>query len=492
MYIIEISRIKRNFMKLKIFFFLIIVVYSCQTSDKQDDERPFLKTPTLKRDFKKIQEQGVLKAITVYSGTSYFIYRGKPMGFEYELLRRLADSLHLNLEIVIVKNINELISMLNSGEGDIIAHGLTVTKTRKEYVNFTDYLYLSKQVLVQRKPDNWRQMKLHEIQKELVSDPIELIGDTVSVRRNSSYFYRLKNLSEELGGVIHIDTIPGNVSTDRIIEMVVNKEIKYTVADDNIASINSSYYPILDVNTPVSFSQRNAWAVRKNSPELLGNVNDWIDKIKDNVDYYVIYNNYFENTRSFKRRTGSEFYSLNEGRISPYDEIVKEYDSIINWDWRFICSIIYQESQFNPLARSWADAGGLMQLMETTAKEVGVVDITDPAQNIRGGIQYLEKLSSRFSQIPDSVQRVKFTLASYNCGYNHVRDAMKLAEEDNKNHERWDDHVEEYILKLSYPEYYNSELVDYGYVKGIEPYNYVRKIFQRYQHYKELIPSDSM
>ncbi len=468
---------------------LLATLIGCSQPDKTATQLdPQVDSPQIERDLDRIRKDGVLKAITVYSETSYFIYRGRPMGFEYELLKRLAGQLGVRLEIVEAQNLDEMVSMLNRGEGDLIAHGLTITKSRKAFVDFTKYLYLTQQVLVQRKPDNWRQKKLHEIQKELIQDPIELIKDTVSVRVASSYYERLQNLEEEVGGDIYIDTIPGTYSTGRIIKQVVEGAIDYTVADENIAEINSAYYPDLHVETPVSFSQRTAWAVRQNSPELLAAIDEWITEMREEVDYYVIYNRYFENKRSFRARVESEFYSLETGKISPYDPLIKQYAGNLGWDWRFVSSIVYQESQFDPRARSWARARGLMQLMPATARELGVRDRTDPQQNLRAGTTYLGQLWERWSSIPDSTQRLKFTLASYNCGYHHVLDAQRLTEKYGGTPQQWDDQVAKYVLKLSYPKYYNDEAVDYGYVRGIEPVTYVRQIFERFEHYKRVMP----
>jgi membrane-bound lytic murein transglycosylase F len=132
-----------------------------------------------------------------------------------------------------------------------------------------------------------------------------------------------------------------------------------------------------------------------------------------------------------------------------------------------------------------------MQLMPATAKELGVQKRTDPEESIRGGVRYLEELWDRWDDIDDSVQRIKFTLASYNCGYHHVVDARKLAEKNDALPDEWDDHVEEYLLLLSNPEYYREDVVEYGYVRGIEPYEYVRDIFERYDHYKRFIPLEA-
>lgn len=465
----------------------LLIFFSCKPESAKKEVNTL--SPPVKRDLTEIKKDGKLRALTTYSGTSYFLYRGKPMGFEYELLERFADYLGLELEIYVSDNIDSLIYALNSGNIDLVAHGLTITSERKETVNFTDYLYLTHQVLVQKKPDKWRSMNWSALQASLVKDAIELIGDTVSVRHNSSYYERLQNLSSEIGGKIVIDTLPGELSTDEIIKMVVDGEIKYTVADNNIASINASFYPVLDIEVPISFSQRIAWAVRSSSPSLLNAANEWIKAMKKEVDYYVIYNKYFKNERSFRKRIQSEFYSLNNNRISRYDDLIKKHASKIGWDWKFLASVIYQESRFNPEASSWAGARGLMQLMPSTAKSMGVKNRASPSQSIKGGTEYLEKIWGEFETVEDSIQRIKFTLASYNCGYYHVQDARELAKKRNLDENIWDDNVEKMILELSYPKSYNDPVVKYGYVRGIEPYTYVQQIFERYDHYRQFIES---
>ncbi|UCE70644.1 MAG: transporter substrate-binding domain-containing protein, partial [Flavobacteriaceae bacterium] len=323
------------------------------------------------------------------------------MGYEYELLRRLADYLGLELEVRVVNDLDQMLEILQSGQVDLVAHGLAITRERKEEVAFTDYLYLTKQVLVQRKPPNWRRMTLDQVRASLVEDPVDLIGDTVSVRKNSSYLKRLENLSREIGGPIVIDTLEGNLSTDEIIKMVVDKRIKYTVADRNLAHINASSYPILDVSVPVSFSQRIGWAVRKNARDLQQALDQWLAKEKKSDEFYYIYNKYFENRRSFNRRVRSEFYSLAEGRISPYDSLIKLYAEDLGWDWRLLASQVYQESRFDHNATAWTSARGLMQLMPATAAELGISDPSLPDESLKGGVLYLKQLGRAFESIPD-------------------------------------------------------------------------------------------
>jgi len=439
------------------------------------------------RDLADIKQDGTLKALVVYSSTSYFLYKGQPMGFEYEMLQRLAKHLDLKLEIVVSDDLDSQFEVLNKGDVDIIAHGMTITNQRKWEVDFTEYLYLTKQVLVQKKPDNFRTISWSKLRDQVIDDPLDLIGDTVSIRKNSAYVERIVSLANEIGGEIYIDTLDSKLSTGEIIDMVVDGEIKYTIADENLAKINASSNPILKIDVPISFSQRIAWVTRKKSVNFRNVVNDWIIAQRKLTDYFVIYNKYFKNTRFFKRRIKSDYYSLKNNQISEYDDLIKEYTKKLGWDWRLLASQIYQESKFDPKAESWAGAKGLMQIMPPTAEELGITDVTDPVQSIRGGTTYLSQIYDRFTDIPDEIDRIKFTFASFNCGYGHVRDAQRLAEFNNLNPIIWEDNVDKMLLALRFPKNYNKDFIKYGYVRGTEPFIYVEQIFERFQHYKQFI-----
>jgi membrane-bound lytic murein transglycosylase F len=484
--------------KLKIVLALIFIftLGACNQSDLSSSQSRRPKTeldgPIVTRDLKEIAKEGKLRAIMIYSSTSYFLYRGQAMGLEYELVKRLADHLGLELEIVLASNIDEVFDLLNRGEGDIITYGLTITEPRKELINFTDYLYTTHQALVQRKPSNWRKMARHKVSKYLVKDVIELIDDTVHLHRKSSYYERMLNLQEEIGGQIYLDTVVGDHNIEDLIKMVVDGKIKYTISDYNLASINQTYYPILDVETPVSLSQRIAWGTRNNGPEFLNTVNQWIKTLRKTDAYHFIYDKYYVHKKSYKRRIDSEFYSKNSGQISQFDTLVQHYSSILGWDWRLVSSVLYQESRFDPKATSWAGAGGLMQVMPSTASDLGLNDVYSPNQNVEAGTRYLRDIWEKFAHIPDSNQRIKFTLASYNCGYGHLLDAQRLSSKDGKDSLQFDENVAPWLRKMGEYRHYSDPLVRYGPVRGEGPFRYVRDIFLRYEHYKRLIPLDTI
>ena len=471
-----------KFVKYIAIVFLSLIFFSCPRDDGGN------KYKSVEFDLNKIKERGKLVAITGYNAYSYFIYRGQAMGYEYDLVKRFADHLGVGLELKVVKEIPQMIEKLHNGEGDIIAFNLTVSQERKDEVAFGNYLNLTRQVLVQRRPENWRQLTRQQIDKKLIKSHLDLDGKTVYVRYGTSYRKRLENLSEENGITINIVEADPEISTEDLIKMVADGEIEYTVSDRNIAVLQQGYYADIDVSTEVSLPQKVAWAVRKNAPELLDTLNTWIDHLKQTPDYYAIYNKYYKNRNAFKRRVGSDYFSMTSGRISQYDDLIKKYADEIDIDWRVLSALIYKESQFNTDAQSWAGAKGLMQIMPSTASQFGVDDITDPVQNLDAGMRYLDWLNNYWYEfVEDSTERVKFVLASYNIGPGHIMDAYKLAEKYGANPQLWDGNVEEYLLKKSTPKYYNDTVVKNGYAKGEETVLYVQKIMEIYEHYKQFL-----
>ncbi len=440
------------------------------------------------RDWDAIREEGTLRALVVYSSTSYFLYRGRPMGYEYELMRQMATDLDLKLELVIAHHIDSLGAMLRRGEGDVIAYGMTVTEERRQRLAFTEHLYLTRQMLVQRKPEGWKSMRPAELEERLIRDPAQLLGDTVTVRQGSAHAARLKDMQRELGGDLTEVLVAGNTTTERLMEMVAAGAIRYTLADDNIAKTVAANHSDLDVETPLSITQRVGFAVRRSSPQLLDTLNLWIRTHRDTRAHQALFAKYFDNHRAYRARARSPYLSLNEGRISTYDEWVKRYAQQQDLDWRLISAVIMEESGFNPSDTSWAGARGLMQLMPTTAAELGIEDPLDPESSIRGGTRYLRTLIDQWSEIPDSLDRIQFALASYNVGLAHVLDARRLAEKHGADTQTWVGHVETYLLQLSDPAFYNDEVVRYGYIRGSLAVNYVRSVMSHYTHYRNLLP----
>ncbi|NMM49595.1 MltF family protein [Marinigracilibium pacificum] len=474
--------------------FLFITFSSCRQSgiEQKDVAKDSANTiQVVNLDLPTIKRRGVLRAVVDNSSTGYFIYRGKPMGYEYELLQRLADDLDIHLEIKISPSIEEAFKMLNSGKVDIIAYNLSITKERKKYATFTEYHSIERQVLVQRKPDNWRKLKWHQTENILVRDPLDLIGKEVYVRNSSAYLSRLQNLSEELGDDIFIVEADKDMTTEDLIRKVAEGEIDYTVADENMAKVNATYYPDIDVETAVSFPQRISWAVRKNADSLESSINQWVRKMRKTNDYHVIYRKYFENPKYNRKWVKSDYASFSSEKLSPFDQSFKENAVKMGWDWLLLASVAYQESRFDPNVTSWAGAHGLFQLLPETAKEYGVTNTFDPEQNIKAGASHLKWLDEYWAErVSDSTERKKFVLASYNIGQGHILDARRLARKYGADPQKWEDNVEKYLLLKSQQDYYQDKVVKYGYCRGTETVAYVREIMKLYEQY-QLIYNDS-
>lgn len=467
--------------KLASFFALFIFLTFTRCTEKPD--KIVLDSITPMYDLLEIQAANEIRALVDNSTTSYFIYKGTPMGFEYELLARFAKAIKVELKVIPIKNLDYIIDSLLEYKGDIIAANLTVTQERNKQVAFSEPLIRSKQVLVQRKKSH-----IEQEAAIFIKSPTELIDKEVYVRKNSSFYRRLMHLSHEIGSSIEIREVSGEVTVEELIKKVSEGEIDYTVADEHVAKINKAYYRNIDINTPISLEQKVAWAVRKESSDLLIALNAWLRKFKKTTDYRVIYLKYFGNTMLYKNRVNSSYFTRKSGVLSPFDELIKEYSSTIGWDWKLLTALIYQESQFDHSAESWAGANGLMQLMPATAEEYGIDSIGSPEENIKAGVNYLKWLTIQFTEkVKDSVERVKFILAAYNVGLGHVFDAMRLAEKNGKNPEKWEGNVAEMLLLKAKPEYYNDPVVHYGYCRGSEPYKYVKEIFSRFEHYQNII-----
>jgi membrane-bound lytic murein transglycosylase F len=466
---------------------LLTALISCSENHKSSENA----AGGLKFDLDSIRSRGKLIAVTDFNSTNYFIYRGEPMGFHYELLKSFSDHIGLDLEIVTENHLDHAFGMLRSGEADLLAIGLTVNNTRKKEIRFTEPIDETRQVLVQRKPRNWRSMTADNLDKKLIRNQLQLAHKTVYVQEGSSHIERLASLASEIGDSIKIVEVP--YESEQLIQHVVNGEIDYTVCDENIALVNSTYYPDIDVSTPLSFPQSLAWGIRKsNSDQLTLELNKWIKSYRNTQSYALLYAKYFRNSRS-STIIKSDYYALNTGKVSQYDELIKEYSDSIKWDWRLLAALIYQESRFDANVRSWAGAYGLMQIMPGTGENYGIDITKSPRNNMKAGVLYINHLHEIFDpKIADEKERINFILAAYNAGPGHVLDAMHLAEKNGMDPQKWEGNVALWLLKKSDPRYYNDEVVKSGYFRGTESVAFVTEILDRYEHYKNIIPVDQL
>ena len=297
----------------------------------------------------------------------------------------------------------------------------------------------------------------------------------------SFYAATLRAINDTAQTPVVIEEI-ADYDVEQLIQMVAEKEIKQTLCVENIAKANHWYFSNLDVSERVGPEVDLAWAVRINSPQLKADIDKWLKAFKRTAKFKNIYRKYVIDPRD--NHSSVQSISADTYR-ADYEHIIKKYATDYRYDEWLIASVVYQESHFNPKARSWAGACGLMQLMPETAYRFGVSDLSDPEQNIEAGVRMLLWLDSRLTQyVADRSERVKFTLAAYNVGLGHVMDAIRLAQSYGKDPQKWSGNVEVALLLKSNPQIYSSPLVKHGYCRGTETVNYVGNVIKRAQNYR--------
>lgn len=408
---------------------------------------------------------------------NYTLRKGAPAGLEYDLLSLFAKEHGLSLEVKVIKA-GHLLDSLRAGYGDLAAANFNIPSDSFPSVQFTEPILEAKHRLIQRKGQPKSSLATLTRQTEL---PV------VMLRKYSNYFQSLSDYLQVQGLKVRIVESPEHITDEELIEMVSEGVIDYTVADGNVVKTLAAYYRNIDFETTLTEKKPIGWAVSRQSAGLLEVLNRWIVKRKNSSAYAYTVKKYTETTALQKEAFRKNYSLVKEGKISRYDQLIRQHAALIGWDWELLAALVYQESRFNPRARSSAGAVGLMQLMPKTAVGFGTSKgrLTSPEFNIRAGIRYLEWLDGNWKQmIPDDTQRLRFVLASYNVGLGHVLDARRLAEKYGYQPDVWQGNVELMLLRKSQPRYYRDPVVRHGACRGSEPVNYVNNTLQYYKHYQ--------
>ena len=455
------------------------VILSTPLSPRADDQTAIERTSGESfhpRSLEEIKKSGYLNILTRNNATSFFIHKGHRMGFDYELGKALATSIGVRARFIVPKNWNDLIPALKRGEGDVIAGEMTVTPARALEVQFAEPYLTTRELIIYKKGSSAPQ----------TAD--DLSGQPVRVRTGSSYFVNLTILNARLSAQgrapAQIQTAPETEETEDIIAKVHRGEVPFTIADELIARPTVAFLKDLVLGPPLSEKSDLAWAVRKDEPALLKAVNDFFKKSKRSAFFNVLKKRYFERMVEFRAYARDTIGQNQHRSISPFDRWIFEAASKQGTDWRLLAAQIYQESQFEPHRKSWCGAQGLLQIMPSTARELGVKNPYDPREGITAGARYMGKLMNRFSDVMDPNERYKFALASYNCGAGHVEDARHLAKRKGWDDRVWSN-VQKTMLLLSHEEYHGQ--TRFGYCRCGEPVGYVQEILERYDAYRQIV-----
>ncbi len=437
-------------------FLILSVLISCDT--KTED--------TKSNTLKKIKESGEINVLTRNNAHCYYTYRATPFGFEYDLAKAFSDYLGVKLN-VITPTWEGLTEALDSEKGHFIAASMTISQSREKMLYFSDeYLTIQQKVILHK--NNYRIKKTED-----------LAGRTIHVRRGTSYEERLNELKRQ--GLDITIKLYDDTPTEEFIRMVAKKEIEITISDSNIALLNRRYYPDIKIAFPIEESQALGWIVKKDKKALLEEINIFFKEIKANGTFGKIYEKYYANVEIFDYVDLKKFHSRIKIRLPKYQNLIQEASDKHGFDWRFIAAVIYQESHFNPKARSYTGVRGLMQLTQNTAKEMGVTNRSDPEQSIMGGVKYIKKLYGKYVKAKE-LDRLLISLASYNVGRGHILDAQGIAKSRGLDPNQWSS-LEQILPLLRYPKYYKK--TRYGYCRGTEPVRYIKRILTYYDILKK-------
>jgi membrane-bound lytic murein transglycosylase F len=414
------------------------------------------------RALDRLKESGTITVLTRNNAHCYYVYRGQEMGFEYELAKGLADFLGLRLEVKVCNGWSELVAALEKDQGDFVAAGVTMIPTRLELADFSNE-YLSVQQMVITHKENSQVKRFDDLQ-----------GKTVHVRGGTAHEERLKKLR---GNRLDISIqVHPDVSTEDIIEDVAMGKAEITVADSNVAMSARRYYPDIRIAFPIGEPQSLGWAVKKGERALLDKIDAFFDEIKQDGTFEDIYKRHYAYVERFDHLDIKKFQQRIKARLPRYERIINKASERYGFDWRLIAALIYQESQFNPRARSFTGVKGLMQLTLPTAEEMGIENRLDPEQSIMGGVKYLRKLYDLYD-MAQGLDRLFIALAAYNVGTGHVLDARRLALNMKLDPDKWSS-LEKALPLLSNPRYYKKSR--FGYCRGSEPVFHVQSILTYY------------
>ncbi len=380
------------------------------------------------QDLDGIKKRGALRLLTWNDPVSYFGYRGQLLGFDYELAKLLAARLNVRLEVVVPPERSLLVPWLLEGRGDLVAATMHPS-TDPAVANSTPYLF---------------------------SDQVQ-VGEGTALVQASDPVEQVQRALDGSGP---------SVLVDRVLLQAMGE----------VANANKA--PVVQPDQPL------VYLLRKNTPKLQKAVNAFVKATYQGLEYNMLKKQYFEANRAIDAARAADVGRT--GTLSPYDSLFREHAARVGIDWRLLAAQCFQESRFDPKARSWAGAVGLFQLMPSTAQELGVRQREDPAESIRAGADYDARMLGRVEAKLALKEQLRFALAAYNVGLGHVEDAQRLAAELGLDPLRWFNHVERAMLLLEQPRYYRA--ARHGYCKGSEPVTYVSRIQAQYESWLVLMP----
>ena len=412
------------------------------------------------------KNSNTLTVVTHPSETSYFEGKNGPDGFEYQLINKFAKQNNYQLKLVLANSEEEVYQALDHGIADIamIGHPLSLSQQEK-YERSQSLMDVTTQLIYR-----------HGSGKPRFFD--DLIGKKVLVPNNLQYQEKYRFLKKQYPELEWTFT---DKNTDQILQLLNSGRIDYTLVDSHIYIGKKSLYPRTRVAFDLYYPESISWIWPEDiRNDKLTNIESFLDDAKDDGTIKQLMERFYGHSDDVNHRGSMTFFRSVDHRLPNYQDLIENIASQYKIDWRLLAAIAYQESHWNPHAKSPTGVRGMMMLTQGTAKDMGIENRLDASQSLRGGAKYLKKMLRRLPADIPYPDRTWFALAAYNVGLGHVRDAQKITEFHGGNQNRWSD-VKQYLPLLEKREWHR--FTTYGHARGSEPVSYVQNI----RHFNDLL-----
>ncbi len=413
----------------------------------------------------RIKEDGVLRVVTRNSPATYFQDRNGETGFEYELVKRFADDLGVELQIETADNLDEIFEQLGKPAGPVLAAaGLVGSEQRATQARFSHpYLEVTPQVIYR----NGRSRP---------TDPRGLVGKKILVLKGSSHAEQLAALKKQYPKLEYEES--DAVEVVDLLRMVDEGQIDLTLVDSNELAMNQVYFPNVRVAFDLGDARKQRWAVAPGEDNsLLDEINEFLDEAERNGTLQRLKDRYYGHVDVLGYVGAYTFAQHLQQRLPKYEKHFKVSAKKEGVDWRLLAAIGYQESMWQPQVTSKTGVRGLMMLTQRTAQAMGVSNRLDPRQSIEGGAKYFMLVKQQLDDSIKEPDRTWFALAAYNVGSGHLEDARLLAKREGLDPDKWLD-VKKMLPRLSQKQWYRK--TRYGYARGGEPVHFVANIRRYY------------
>jgi membrane-bound lytic murein transglycosylase MltF len=399
-------------------------------------------------DLDVLVKHRAIRVLVPYSKTLFFVdYGGTQRGMSYDFMHAFEDALNAKLDrgnlrihcVFIPVSRDRLIPMLLAGEGDVVAANLTVTPERQKQVDFITPVATGIREIIVTGPGAPPLRRLDD-----------LSGREVYVGRASSYFESLTALNDSLRlrklPLIKLREAPGHFETEDTLEMANAGLVKIVAADEYSARFWREVYPNIVLHQDLALRQSAdiAFAIRKNSPQLKAELNQFTESHKVGTLFgNVALQKYLQQTRWAKNAMSAQELEKFNILVALFRKYGQQYDV----DWLLMAAQGYQESQLDQSRRSQAGAVGVMQLTAATGKAMNVGDIGQLDPNIHAGVKYIRFMVDTYYQDAsiDPLNKVLFAFAAYNAGPNRIRSLRKEAADRHLDPNVWFDNVERMV-----------------------------------------------